>query len=800
MSQGKDIASSRERINFDSSWLFHRGDIQFPQTFWGWLKSGICNQGGARSLLDDSSWTPVELPHDFVVEGSFSSEMDPPRSKGEYQEMWEGGDNRLNRGFLPQDVAWYRKHFDLPASDDGRRVYLEFDGAFRASRVFLNDFYVGDHMSGFTGFVYDVTDYLNYGGGNLLSVRVDAREPEGWYYEGGGLYRHVRLVKTAPLHIAPWGVQVKTNFALEQPAEAGLEVKVSVRNRMDSAKDCLVRCRIIDPDGEVTASGECSLSAALWSDSQASVAIRISNPRLWSLETPELYTCVSEVVLDGKVSDSSSATFGIRSAIFDPELGFLLNGEQVKLKGVCCHQDHAGVGSAVPDSVQEFRIRRLKEMGCNAYRTAHHPPSPELMDICDRLGMLVMAENRLISSSEEHVSQLETMIKSMRNHPSIIIWSIGNEEGRVQFGIEGARIARTLRMLAHKLDDRPVTAAIVPYNFHLKAGVQMESFLPMAKELDVMGFNYGDQHWLPYHARFPKQPVVIAEESSIAPTRGCNRRDDAVGHLSHLDAKDGKPFDFERRWELVAKSDFLSGLFIWTGFDYRGEPSPHKWPAVASHFGVMDSCGFPKYNYYYYLSQWRPEPMAYLFPHWTHPGMEGQALDLYAFTNCEEAELFVNGKSIGRKKVEVHHHLEWKGVVYEPGVAELRGYKNGELTASHKVETAGAPFTIKLTPDRRSVPAKGEESVVVDVFVVDEMGRVVPGADNDIRFEVEGPGRLLGVGNGNPSSHESDKAPRRNAFNGCCQAIIRVKGEPGILKLQASSPCLYRASCEIEVR
>ncbi len=792
---------TRRRILLDPGWKFHLGDLPFarPREAWQgpWAVSGMWRGGGAGRQLDDSGWRDVDLPHDFVVEREFLDPDAPPEFGTGISNIWNGS--------RPAGVAWYRRHLTVPASDLGRRLYLCFDGVFRDSTVYLNEFYVGHHVSGYSSFFYDVTDLVSYGGQNVIAIRVDATQNEGWWYEGGGIYRHVWLVVVEPVHVALWGTFVTSQLDLSGPTpRARLEIRTTVANKAPAAAECLVCLRVIDPTGAPVGEAEAPLGLPAWDQAEAHQTLAVDPAALWSVEEPQLYSLETEIRVAGQVVDTYETLFGIRSIRFDADRGFFLNERPVKIQGVCCHQDHAGVGVAVPDALIEFRIRKLKEMGCNAYRSAHHPATPELLDICDHLGMLVMDENRLLSSSDENRGQLESMIRRDRNHPSVVLWSLGNEEDFIQWDPPSALIARSLVGLAHKLDPtRPVTQGI---NFVRAATLWPVTFeeLPLsdmprpAAELDVMGFNYAPHNWQPYHDMRPQQPSVVSEASSNLRTRGCYVTEPEQGHVAWEGSSQSGYGDAEGQWAMVAANRYLSGIFVWTGFDYRGEPWPNnRWPAVSSNFGIMDTCGFPKDSYYYYRANWRPEPLVHVFPHWTWPGRHGQPMTINAYGNCEEVELFLNGRSLGRKKQEPSRHLTWPGVIYEPGLLEARGYQAGHLVAVDRVETTSAPCAIRLAPDRERIRADGRDLTVVDVAVVDDQDRVVPMADHEITFRVEGRGKIIGVGNGNPSSHEPDKASRRRAFNGLCQVILQCTGGPGEIILSAHSPALLPARITI---
>ena len=791
--------SPRRKTNIDTSWRFHRGDIPYEGVFWGWLKAGTSYQGGSRSRLDDSAWRRIDLPHDYAVEGTFTA-PDPELAKPHnYPEFWPGATDGTHesRGALEVGVSWYRRELEIPEADEERCYYLQLDGIFRDSRFFLNDYHVGDHVSGYAPAIVDISDYVVQGQTNQLSVRVDPREPEGWFYEGAGIYRHAWLITTGPTHILPSGAFVHAEFDPDKPESAVVTVDLDIANRGTSSKECRITVDIKQPDGSVCGRAAVDTALPVWEESRRSLPLEVADPILWSLDSPALYSAEVRIEGDDGLLDSVTVNFGIRSAVFEADRGFLLNGKPLKLKGMCCHQDHAGVGAAIPDDVQEYRIRRLKSMGCNTYRAAHNPPTPEVVAACDRLGMLMLPENRIFSSSPDHIRQIESMVKTHRNNPSVILWSLGNEEMRAQTDPQGPKIARSLRRAVLRHDPtRPVTLAIPPFSWFTMAPEPLEPVLDTADEIDVMGFNYCDVHWPRFHELRPDMPIVVTEDTSSGPTRGCYRSDKAAGHLSYLDPYQEEAFTFEENWALVAEHDFLSGICIWTGFDYRGEPSPFGWPQVASQYGVMDSCGFPKDGYYYYRSQWLDEPQIHLFPHWNDPGTPDGTVTVYSFTNCDEAELLLNGNSMGRKDVARYHHVEWTGISYEAGVIEAVGYVNSAVAAKHRVETTDEPANIGVFPDHTKISRRG--SVVVNLEIVDSKGRTVPTAANPLDFVVEG-GEFLGAGNGDPACHEPDKARRHSAFNGLCQVILQAGGDTGEMHLTVNSPGLGSTTATIAI-
>lgn len=708
----------RERLLMDPQWKFHYGDFPVPERGEHWCKSAGFRYAPIDPSFDDGGWRTIDLPHDFVVEGDFIREKAEDFARQSRAGQPLHARMHVMHGFRKGGVGWYRKQFTVPGSDRGRILKLTFDGIFRNSTVWLNRHFLGRHLSGYTGVEFDIAEIVEYGDVNTLVVRVDATEYEGWFYEGGGIYRHAWLTKLDPVHVTPEEVFVSADIDLKHSAcRATLAMQAGIRNAGLAPREGRLVSEVRDPDGRVAARVETDFSVAPLETSILQPAAVIDAPRLWSLESPELYTLASRVVCGGETVDEHVATFGIRSLRFDPDRGFFLNEKPVKLKGVCCHQDHAGVGAALPDSVQEFRIRRLKEMGCNAYRTSHNPPTPELLDACDRLGMLVMDENRLLGVAPEILGQLSDLVRRDRNHPSVILWSLGNEENHVQATVPGARIVASMRALVRKLDPtRPVTLAI---NATWEKGA--------SREIDVMGCNYiatGDVD--AYHANFPTQPLLYSESVSANNTRGIYALDDDRCYVPAYDRHAASwGHTHEENWVHCDQRPFVAGTFVWTGFDYRGEPTPfYSWPNINSHFGIVDTCGFPKDPFYYYQAWWGDRPMLHLLPHWNWNGREGQPIDVWVYSNCDEVELFLNGTSLGRKTMQHCRHLEWQ-VPFNPGKLSATGWIKGrEAAAAAEKELRCSCSDLRPAPaDIGAAPPppadlvfSGEEKVLVGAF------------------------------------------------------------------------------------
>jgi len=727
--------SPREQVALDSGWKFYLGNP------WGEVvslaKAGD-NSGPAKPDFSDVDWRTIIVPHDWAVELPFDPAAD-----------CNHGFKPVGPGFLTNSIAWYRRPLELSNADAGKRIWLQFDGVFRECDVFVNGWFVGHHDDGYNGFRYDITDLVNCAGKNTVAVKVDASQFEGWFYEGAGIYRHVWLIKTSPLALAPDGVFVASQFKHNVPqCAAEINVEADLLNLQDEAANATVVCEVVSPEGNVVAILKRAAKAEKSAHNPVQLAGIVSSPDLWSPESPKLYRLITTVETKGKIVDRTETEFGIRTIAFDPNEGFLLNGSHYEVKGMCNHQDAAGVGVALPDALEYYRVAKLKEMGCNAYRTSHNTPNRELLQACDRLGMLVLDENRLFGSDAANLDRLKAQILRDRNHPCVFAWSLGNEEWNAQDTPTGAAVTKSMQTLAHSLDGtRPCTLAVNAGSY---------GHFGIFSALDVKGFNYHYESMDAYHAAFPQANILATEQASSIGTRGIYTNDAARGFISAYD--DHNPrwgCSAEEWWSYFATRPWASGGFDWTGFDYRGEPTPYQWPCISSHFGVLDTCGFPKDNFWYYQSWWSTNIVLHLLPHWNWPGREGQNIDVRALSNCEEVELFLNGQSLGRQAMKRESQLKWQ-VKYTPGVLSALGYHSGKVVAETKVATTGGAAAINLEPDRKLIHADGKDLSLITVSVNDAQNRTDPLACNLVHFELSGPGKIIGVGNGDPTCHEPD--------------------------------------------
>lgn len=827
------------RVLFDDDWSVLRGELPQPvarntaKTGTAGLAADLTLAEGGKMPIPDhlidkippalmeaaraefrtvkGDWLTVSLPDDWTTR----TPPDPPITALADQEK-AAADPAVRAGYLPMGVAWYRKVFEVPAEWDGRRIRLDFDGVMRDAHVWVNGSFIGSHYSGYTGFSLDVTEFLRYGdeGRNVVLVRTDTTSQEGWWADGGGIYRHVWLVSTHPVHIARHGVFVAT-VALEGTAlaagRATLEIHTEIDNDSTDPVEVAVDHTVTTPTGAVIDVAGPTTSIAPLSRATVTERVTIDHAQLWSLSSPLLHHLHSELRVAGEAVDTHMNTFGIRTVEYGTD-GLLLNGELTPINGVCCHQDFAGVGVAVPDRAHEYRIRRLQEIGCNAYRMAHHPPTPELLDACDRLGMLVLDENRRLETNEVGLADLAELIRRDRNHPSVFMWSLQNEEM-----IEGTpmakRLLRRLVAVARELDPtRPNTIAAA----FAKRDVEYMS-IP-----DVAGINYDRGASGDYRAARPGAPVMATEDASFMSSRGVYADDRAAGLTSSYDeggfferiAKQGgvvldlgtaggalgtESATLESTEANRLAHPYIGGVFLWTGFDYRGEAAPFGWPSVNAAYGLLDYCGFPKDVAHYWRARWTTDPMVHVLPHWNWPGLDGQALRVVVYSNCDEVELFVNGTSITTVVVPVTGAVT-AAVPYAPGRIEARGRRGGMVVTSTVRETTGAPAALRLSTDDSECRAGGHDVVIARVDVVDADGRVVPDSCPHLEFTCDGGATVLGSGNGSPADHVPAAEAARAAFNGHALVIARSPITPGSFTVTVTAAGLGSESLQFEAR
>jgi beta-galactosidase len=786
--------SPRQHISLDADWKFHLGHAADPAKDFDYSTTAIFSKTGKTGesaiglQFNDSTWRTLQLPHDWAVELPFENSISLDVMSHGYKPVG---------GLYPQNsVGWYRKHFKISHSDSGQRYSLQFDGIYRDSKVWINGYYLGSNASGYTGVCYDITNYIRFDKENLLVVRVDASQYEGWYYECAGIYRHVWLNVMKPLHIAEDGIFL---YSTVDHNEATINIETKIINENPVPNKGVLTCYITDRYGNTVAKSE-SQSFSINGEEEKSVhqKIKVSKPVLWSPDNPYLYRAfvvVTPINSGGDIKnnaaiDAEKIRFGIRTIRIDSS-GLYVNGQYTKLKGVNNHQDHAGVGTAIPDNLQYYRMRLLKEMGVNAYRSSHNPPAPELLDACDSLGILVLDENRLMSSSAAYLNDFEHLILRDRNRASVFLWCIGNEEGYVQTSSVGRRIATTLIQKQEELDP----TRLCTYGADLA-----NSYNGVNEVIPVRGFNYRILGVDPYHTDHPEQPIVGTEMGSTVTTRGIYVKDSLKGYLPDEDK--WAPWwatTAEAWWTLAATRSWWMGGFVWSGFDYRGEPTPYAWPNINSGFGVMDMCGFPKNIYYYYQSWWTDEDVLHISPDWNRKGNENRLIPVWVNTNADSVNLFLNGRSLGMKIMPRNRHLEWD-VQYEAGKLEAIGYKKGrQITA--KVETTGDAHELVVTPYKTTMTADGKDATVINISVVDKQGREVPDANNLVNFSVNGDLKMIGVGNGDPSSHEPDKCEdgnwQRHLFNGKCQVIVQSGLSNSMIKFEAKANGLVTGSTDI---
>ncbi len=796
--------SGPRRIDFDADWRFFKGEAA----------------GAEAPAFDDSKWRPLNLPHDWAIEGPFDPALNP------------------HTGALPIfGTGWYRKSFLVPAAGKGRYFSIEFDGAMSNSRVWINGHELGVRPYGYTGFGFDLTPYLNFGANNVIAVRLTPEDRSSRWYSGAGIYRHVWIDITAPLHVARWGTYVTTPSVSD--AESSVAVKTEVRNQLSVERKVTLATYIRDASNNIVGRASNDVTIPAGSSLTVASALTVPHPQRWDTQHPYLYTLDSEVT-DGKtVADRYMTPFGIRTIAFDNEKGFLLNGRTLKLQGVCDHSDLGALGAAVNTRAMERQLEILKGAGVNAIRTSHNPPAPELLDLCDRMGLLVIDETfdmwkiskipngNGYSKYFDEWSERDTrdLARRDRNHPSIIMWSIGNEipeQGRP----EGAAMAKRLTGFFHEEDPtRPTTSAFNNW----EAAIRNK----LADEVDVPGFNYKPMFYERILKDHPNWVIYGSETASCVSSRG-------VYHLP-IQKYEKDPSHQISSYDIIAPSwaycpdvEFyyqdklprVIGEFVWTGFDYIGEPTPYfagrdmaDWPARSSYFGMVDLAGFPKDRYYLYQSRWTGKPMVHVLPHWNWEGREGQPIPVMAYTNADEVELFLNGTSLGRQKrfsepVELpvgpnvspdrkflsKYRLEWQ-VPYQPGELKAVAYSGGAQVAVDEVKTAAAPARIKLSPDRPTIHSDGADLSFLTVRIEDSKGNLSPSADNLVQFSVSGPGEIAGVDNGNAATIEPFQADHRTAFSGMALLIVRSRaGQTGRIRVTASSAGLTTATADLTSR
>ncbi len=788
------------RVSFNEGWLFARGEMA----------------GAEKAAFDDTGWRRVKLPHDWAIEGPFSEKENP------------------HTGALPiAGAGWYRKHFKLAVAP-GKQYTMEFDGVMSNGRVWLNGHEVGHRPYGYIGFNVELTPYLKTDGGeNVLVVRAAPEEHASRWYTGAGIYRNVWLETTGPVHVARWGTYVTTKVAAD--GTAGVDIRTDLRNRLERAERVEVRQSVKDAAGQVVATRADPVELPANGMKTVSGLVSVKNARLWSTEHPVLYTLLTEVLRGEAVVDRYETCFGVRTIEFDKTRGFLLNGHVTKLKGLCNHHDLGALGAAVNRRATERQLEILKAMGANAIRTSHNPPSPELLEACDRMGFLVMDEafdvwlqKKVENDYHKYFAEwserdLRDLARRDRNHPSVILWSIGNEVPE-QNSATGAEIAARLTRWFHEEDPtRPVTSAFDKALNAVKNG--------LAAKVDVPGFNYKPWLYEGFLAEHPGRLVMGSETASTVSSRG-------VYHFPldwTLDGKQVTSYDYySPEWAYLPDAEFASqdkyqrviGEFVWTGFDYLGEPTPfwdtqkkdvNDWPVRSSYFGIVDLAGFPKDRYYLYQSQWTAKPMVHVLPHWNWAGHEGAKIPVMVYTNADEVELIVNGKGLGRKQrgaepvllpavksvapggeYKTKYRLLWE-VEYQPGSIKAVAYKGGRVVASDERKTASAPARLRLMADRAVIAGDGEDLSYVTVRVEDADGNLCPAADNQIEFKLDGAAKIAAVDNGNAATFEPFQSEKRKAFNGLALVIVRGTGR-GMARLTASADGLQAAGIELKLR
>ena len=760
--------------SLDDGWLFHLGDVVAPPVIgheesYQNAKAGVA-QGAAAVSYDDSDWRVLDLPHDWAIE----QPVDPTAN--------------VAQGYRRRGIGWYRRPLQLDPTWRGRYLELQFGGIATRATVWFNGIEVAHGFSGYAALTIDITPYARFGDElNTIAIRVNADAMEGWWYEGAGIYRHAWLAVRDAVSIVTDGVH--TNPVRSDGGEWSVPVTVELTNIAAEPAIVTVEAKLFDPEDKLLVAGMAPATAMQLQTVAAKLVLAVPEPRLWSPDTPTLYRIVTRVLRDGRVTDTRETRIGFRYFHFDAEKGFFLNGRPTKIKGVCIHQDHAGVGVAVPDAMIDWRVRRLKALGCNALRSSHHAPTAELLDACDRHGLLVMDENRNFNPSHDYMEQLQWLVRRDRNRPSVFMWSVFNEEP-MQGTEQGYEMVRRMAATVKALDTtRPVTAAMNDGMF---------SPVNVSQAVDVVGFNYQTHRYDRFHALHPDKPLTSSEDTSAFSTRGAWKTDLSRNVFGSYD-KDAADWGATHHdgWRAIASRPFIAGGFVWTGFDYHGEPTPLAWPSTSSFFGIMDICGFPKMAYHLHRAQWIDDtPLLELAPHWNWPGRTGEPITVMALTNVDSVSLSLNGRPLGTRTVDRLTMPEWQ-VPYEPGRLEAVGYRSGREVLRAAVETTGKGIALRLTPDRRTMMGDGKDAQPITVDVVDMKGRHVPVAADEISFAIEG-GTIIGLGNGDPNDHDAEKGGARKLFAGLAQVIVRADEGRGAVRFTASAAGLRAASIMID--
>lgn len=770
--------------DFNRGWLFLRQSSQTDIIPWRTHRNGMANAKANTADLnykfvglraDEQQYRKVDLPHDWSIEEAFSRE--------------ENGE----QGFRRRGWGYYRKHFMIPESWRGKHIEIQFDGIATQCNMWYNNTEFHHNFSGYNSMTLDLTPMAKYGQENLIVVEVNADIMEGWWYEGAGIYRDVRLIVSDPCHIeTESGIYVKPELVNDEWVVSG---EIEVVNYGRTTEDVTVEYQIIGPDGSKTEPAKAGATKSVpFQKSVVPFSFKPGKVALWDTDDPKLYQLVAVTKIGDRETDRKSTTFGYRTFRFDPQTGFYLNGRHLILQGTCNHQDHAGVGTAMPASIEEFRILKLKELGSNAYRTSHNAPSKNILDLCDKYGLVVIDENRSFNAAPLWAQNIEWQVKRDRNHPCVVAWSIWNEEP-LQGSELGQETARYLVGHVRKYDTtRPTVAGMNGGFFEQRSG---------RNSIDMVGFNYQYNNIDRFHQLNPNTPTMLTEGASAFETRGeftTDRTKLTCTQYDEYGASWGSTHRFD--WKAVLTRPFLCGTFVWTGFDYHGEPTPYNnaYPANSSYFGIMDLCGFPKNAFYLRQAMWLKTPVVSIMPHWTWPGKEGQPIKVFCSSNCEEVTFVLNGKEIGTYKVDKYEMLT-QNINYEPGILVAIGKNGGKEVARSQVETTTAPVALKLEPFRGELDGDGYAATPITISAVDEKGRVVPDADCSVKIEVIGPGRNIGVGNGDPTSTEPDKANSRKLFHGLAQVIVQTNpGATEPIQIRVVADGLKDGSCTIQTK